>query len=232
MLKTPTYLHSSKAALLDFLYPPDRTDLTAARWLDEPCCNRCGFPFEVAILDLADCARCMARAPRFDRARSAFAYDAGSQDAVLGFKHGGRMANLDMFAQQLARAGRRLLEPGAVLMPVPLHPTRLARRRYNQAALLAGRLSRLTGLGVSDALHRTRRTESQGRKSAAHRRRNVRGAFRVRGAVPDHAVLIDDVMTTGATLEACALTLRRAGSTRVDALTLARVVREQSPETR
>ena len=190
---------------------------------------RCGFPFEFTIPDLEiECAACTARPPRYDHARAAMAYDDASQGLILAFKHGGRTANLDMFAAQMVRAGRGLLDGAEALVPVPLHPSRLRARKFNQAALLAQRIAKLSGATVApDTLFRIRKTQSQGRKSRQARRRNVRKAFDVRGAVPAHVVLIDDVMTTGATLEACTLALKRAGAKRVDCLTLARVVRER-----
>jgi ComF family protein len=120
---------------------------------------------------------------------------------------------------------------------VPLHRWKLWRRRYNQAALVAVRLSQVTGVPHEPlSLERTRPTKSQGEMpSAKARRRNVLGAFRVPVAKADRVrgkrvLLIDDVFTTGATLDACARALKRAGAARVDALTLARVVRPQSSD--
>ena len=223
-------------ALLDFVYPPETWDVASLRLLDAPWCARCGFPLELpapgagAGSGAGECAACLARPPRYGRARAAMAYDEGSRPLVLGFKHGGRTAHLSAFALQMVRAGRELLCDGAVLVPVPLHRRRLRARRFNQAALLAGRIAHHTGLPVWGGLHRTRHTASQGTKSASARRRNVRAAFAVRGPAPAACVLVDDVMTTGATLEACALALQRAGAASVDCLTLARVVRERAPE--
>jgi ComF family protein len=131
----------------------------------------------------------------------------------------------------MARAGAELLEDADLLAPVPLHRSRLFARRYNQAALLCHALGDLSGVAVlADLMIRRRNTPPQGRLSRAARRRNVAGAFAV---TPTHTaalrgrrvLLVDDVMTTGATVSACARTLLRQGAAAVDVLVLARVVR-------
>lgn len=201
-----------------------------------PHCARCGLPFDYDPTGEGSpalvCGACLARPPQFDRCRSVFAYDDASRPLVLGFKHGDRTDCAPAFAQWLARAGAGLLtEPDLVIAPVPLHRWRLLTRRYNQSALLALDLGRLTGLAASPGLLiRRRATPSQGGLSAKGRARNVEGAFmlnprwrnRVKGA---RILLVDDVFTTGATVGECARVLRRAGARAVDVLTLARVVR-------
>ena len=203
-------------------------------FLDEPCCHICGFPFEYDEGALALCARCSIKRPAYDSARAGFKYDDVSRPLVLGFKHGGRTEGLKMFAGHMRRAGRHLLKNADYLVPVPLHRTRRIRRRYNQSALLARALSKISAPRFDpDILKRHRTTPTQGGRSASSRHRNVQGAFsvretaeaRIKGA---NIVLIDDVMTTGATLESCARTLKRAGAVKVSALTLARVVKAAS----
>ena len=201
------------------------------KFLDEPCCYICGFPFEFDEGEKALCGRCSIKRPAYDMARAGFEYDDISRPLVLGFKHGGRTEGIRMFAGHMRRAGRKCLEKADYLVPVPLHYSRRVKRRYNQSALLARGLSRLTTPSFDpDILIRHRQTPSQGGRSASARRRNVQGAFRVRDSAINRMqgtkiVLIDDVMTTGATLESCARTLKRAGAREVSALTLARVVK-------
>lgn len=201
------------------------------RFLDEPCCKICGFPFEFNEGPEALCGRCVIKKPAYDAARAAFQYDDLSRSLVLGFKHGGRTEGLGMFAAHMRRAGRSFLPEADFLIPVPLHFSRRVRRRYNQSSLLARALARISPpVFEPDILMRHRATPTQGGRSASGRRRNVQGAFAIReGMEPrlkgTRVVLIDDVMTTGATLESCARTLKRGGAAQVDALTLSRVVK-------
>jgi ComF family protein len=160
-----------------------------------------------------------------------FVYDDASRGLVVGFKHADRTFAVPAFGAWLARAGAELVGDGDVIVPVSLHRWRLAARRYNQAALLAQSLARYTGGACAvDALRRLRPTPSQGGLGRLARARNVRGAFAVppsrRGLVDGRRVLlVDDVLTTGATVEAASRALLAAGARAVDVLTLARVVR-------
>jgi len=200
-------------------------------FLDDPLCAACGFPFDWPPGEGALCGPCAARAPAFDTARSAFVYAPESRRLILSLKHGGRVDGLAAFGGWMHRAGRDMLAEADCLVPVPLHPRRLRQRRFNQLLLLAQSVARLSGVACdAHILMRRRPTPSQGGQSAKGRRRNVAGAFAVREAAKPRIkdarlILIDDVYTTGATLEACARALKRAGAARVDALTLARVVR-------
>ncbi len=200
-------------------------------FLGPPVCARCGLPFDIDLGEATLCGGCLAAPPAFDRARAALAYDEGSRDLVLGFKHADRTHAAALFGQWLRRAGAELLPDVELIAPVPLHRWRLFRRRYNQAALLALALGRDAGLPVAaDLLVRQRATPSQGGLGRSGRARNVRGAFVVRPSraatvAGRHVLLVDDVMTTGATVSECARVLRRAGAAAVDVLTLARVIR-------
>ncbi len=199
-----------------------------------PGCACCGFPFEYDVPARTLCASCQRRHPAFDRARTVFAYDDFSRALVLSFKHGDRIHDAPAFGRWLRRAGAELLPDADLIVPVPLHRARLFFRRYNQAALLAQALGReADGRVAVDALIRRRRTQSQGRMSRTARIRNVRGAFAVRERWREAlqgagVLLLDDVLTTGATTEECAKVLKRAGAATVDVLTLARVIRPRA----
>lgn len=219
--------------LVDTVLPPsDNADLVSRlTFLSDPCCASCGYPFDhgvsgISAFDLV-CAACLARRPAYATARAALQYDDVSRPLILSFKHGGHTDRLAFFAAQLHRAGHAALSKSDLILPVPLHRTRLLKRRYNQSALLARALSKRCGVPMdADSLLRHRRTPSQAGKSAAGRRRNVQGVFEVKGNVGGkRLIVLDDVMTTGATLESCARTLKRAGAARVDVLCLARVVK-------
>lgn len=181
------------------------------------------------------CGSCLAQPPVFARARAVLSYDETARPLVTRFKYGDGTEAAPVFARWMARAGKRLLEEADVLVPVPLHRLRLLSRRYNQAGLLARALARETHLPVRlTGLERHKRTVQQVGLSNKGRRRNVANAFRVPPAELPHlagkrVVLIDDVFTTGATVEACARTLLRAGAIHVDVLTLARVVTPSQP---
>lgn len=203
---------------------------SALAFIGHPLCAVCGDPFETAPPGEPVCGDCLAAPPPWRRARSALRYDDVSRPLVLGFKHGDRLHLAALLAGWMLLAGGELIETADVIVPVPLHPWRLLSRRYNQSAVLAHRLGQTCGVTVSDrALRRVRRTPSQGHLTKAQRDRNVRGAFRIdrsrRAEIEGKRVLlVDDVLTSGATAGACTRALLRAGATEVDLLTLARVV--------
>jgi ComF family protein len=202
------------------------------RFLDGPMCECCGLPFEFDPGGATLCAGCHARPPAYDQARAVMRYDEHSRGPILALKHGDRLDLAPGLNRWLNRAGRALIDDADVIFPVPLHRSRLWARRYNQSAELARQIARTTGKPVNiDALVRSRATPSQGAmRSAKARRRNMLGAFRVpprhKSAIAGRKILlIDDVLTTGATVDACARALKRAGAAKVLVLALARVVR-------
>lgn len=230
--------------LLDLLIPPRPLDegagsvqslgLTAQAWgrisfLEAPCCDGCGAPFAYDQGAGALCPACHARRPAFDRGRAACLYDDASRDLILKLKHADRADLAGLFAHWIARSASDVIGEADALVPVPLHRLRLLGRRYNQAAEITRRLSARTGVAYfPDALVRTRPTRSQGGQSASGRRRNVAGAFGVppgwrRRIEGRRLVVIDDVLTTGATLEGCARALKAAGAAGVDIAVIARV---------
>lgn len=202
---------------------------TRVRFIDAPACDGCGLPFDFDQGESARCPTCLARPAAFDRARAACLYDDHSRDLILKLKHADRTDLAPLFARWLGRAAGDLLEAADVIVPVPLHRWRLLSRRYNQAAEVARRLAALTGVRYGpDLLVRRRATQSQGGKTAVGRRRNVAGVF----AVPNgwrrrldgrRVLVVDDVLTTGATAEACARALKAAGASGVDVAVIARV---------
>lgn len=204
-------------------------------FISGPVCACCGLPFEIAVDADQSCGACLARPPAYDRARAALVYGDVSREIVLSLKYQGRRDGLGLAAGWMAQAAPDLLQEAELIVPVPLHYLRLIRRGFNQAGWLAAALARRSGAKLSvDALKRARATPIQGGLSATGRRRNVEGAFRVRGSRRKlvqgrRVLLVDDVLTTGATAEACAKALKRAGAACVDVITLARVAGPRSP---
>jgi len=230
-------------AALDLVFPPlcpvcdgilgagRRDPLCGACWegferIAPPWCRSCGAPLGIEGL----CGACRSRRPRFAYARAAVLYGDLVREAIHAFKFGGRRGLATPLGDLLAGLGLSAL-PGAVpdaLVPVPLHPRRARERGYDQALLLARRLERAWGVPmVADALVRAVPTQPQTDLDAAARRRNVRDAFAVRRPeliAGRHVVLVDDVLTTGATAGECARSLYRAGAAAVGVLTVARAL--------
>jgi len=199
-------------------------------FITDPLCYKCGLPFEFALGEGALCGRCIATSPNYTEARAIFRYDEHSKRQVLALKYYDKTQLAPIFGQWLARAGKAYIEKSDLILPVPLHYWRLLNRRYNQAALLAYALSKTTGLPVlPNALNRLHATPTQSGLTRRQREDNMRGAFgvhaRYRPQIQGKSVLlVDDVMTTGATLDACARALHDAGAKDVYVLTLARTV--------
>ena len=194
-------------------------------WLGQGGCEQCGLPLEATDVD--SCARCLAKPPIIARSRAAIAYGDIARSLVLRLKYSRKVA----LASTMARYMRPLINasPDTILVPVPLHWSRLWWRGFNQSGLLAANLARLCGLEHRPALvRRVRRTKALKNMSPRRRSLEVRSAFAIddpTGVRGRSFLLVDDVLTTGSTSDACAKTLLRAGAERVELICFARVVR-------
>jgi ComF family protein len=235
-------------AALQLIYPPQcltcdalvTTDfgLCGSCWRDTPfvtglVCDRCGVPLPGqdpghSVL----CDDCLTTARPWDRGRAALLYRDNARQIVLALKHADRLDLARPAAAWMLRAATPILTPGMVVAPVPLHWLRLFRRRYNQAALLSAAVARSAGLAhVPDLLQRRRNTRSQEGRDREGRFANMEAALRLNPRQADRiagrpVLLVDDVMTSGATLAAAAETCRAGGASDVSVLVLARVAKD------
>lgn len=205
-------------------------------FIAEPQCQRCGFPFDFDDGSAKEgniCAACHKTPPSYAYARSALVYDDVSRHIILGFKHGDQTHAVASFMPWLLRAGDEILAQSDYLVPVPLHRWRMVRRRYNQAGIITQFLSKETKIpAFLGLIERSRATVTQGHLNVAERQRNIKNAFIISDAYKDkiknkNICLIDDVFTTGATVNECTKILLKAGAASVNILTLARVVKPQ-----
>jgi ComF family protein len=229
----------------DFLFPPAcpgcgrmlarHAAVCQACWssiafIERPYCEVLGVPFSHDLGAGILSAEAIANPPDFDRLRSVCAFDGAAKSLVHSLKYRDRTELAGMMAGWMVRSGHQVLADCDALIPVPLHTFRLMSRKFNQAAELAGVISRLTGKPtLASAVRRTRNTEHQVGLGRSGREENVRGAFKVteRGkqdVLGKRIVLIDDVYTTGATVSAISRVLRRAGVTDISVLTFARAL--------
>ncbi len=203
-------------------------------FLKPPVCYHCGHPLgEVTSQSNKHllCGHCLKnKRHNFRFVRSAFAYDELSKKMILDFKFYDRTDLANLLAKMLYIAGEDIFKSGVdMIIPVPLHYTRLIKRKYNQSSLLAKELGKLSGITVDNfSLRKIRRTKPQVECNGSARLKNLKGAFSVK--YPDkikgkRILLIDDVLTTGSTLKECCVTLKRAGAKSVDGLTVSRVLR-------
>jgi ComF family protein len=193
-----------------------------------PLCPRCGIPF--VSREGADhlCSSCMIKDPAYDTARAVGVYDGTLKQAIHQFKYNNRSLLAAPLGELLARHGRELLAGGYdVILPVPLHARRIRQRGFNQSLALARRVGSLWGVAVAaEGLARTRWTDPQTMLPERQRLRNVRGAFScdAAAAAKKRVLVVDDVYTSGSTVNECAKVLKRNGARHVDVLTLARTL--------
>lgn len=209
--------------------------LCAACWakispIERPFCERLGIPFVYDPGPGMLSMQAIADPPSYTRARAAVRYDEVARTLVHAFKYGDRLDLAPAIGRWMTRAGQEILAEADAIVPVPLHWRRSWARRFNQSAVLAKAVSELSGVPVLfDALRRVKATPQQVGLSKTERALNVQGAFRVvperKGEVSRRRLLlVDDVLTSGATAETCARVLLRAGARQVDVLVFARVV--------
>ena len=219
------------------------TGLSPKAWgelnfISDPMCKSCGTPFSYQLSDTdletegQICLSCTEYPFSFARARAVLRYDDASKPMVLGFKHGDKTYMAVNLAEMMRQAGHQLLEDADLLIPVPLHWTRLLKRRFNQSMLLAKRLSFITGIACSSGvLKRIKATPVQGHLNTKARKKNVSHAFLVSPDREDEVrgkriILVDDVFTSGSTANEGAKSLLEAGAKQVDVLCVAKVIRD------
>ncbi len=234
------------APLVDLIFPPRcplcgegisaQTGLCSSCWSElaipgKPACSLCGRPFGEGIADGAICAPCLAHPPRHDGIAAATLYNDASRKLILALKHGNRLALAPMMARLMC-AKLDVIDEGWLVVPVPLHRWRLWRRGFNQAAVLASEIARKKGACLMvDVLVRRKSTPVLGGLGANARARALSGAIK---ANPSHLtklrgasiVLVDDVLTSGATSSACVTALKAAGAEKVVISCFARVLHE------
>lgn len=229
--------------LLNFLIPPicpichKRTEniglcpecFSKLEFIGTQKCSICGQPLDALVPGLAICGRCLKEPPYFHQAEAVFKYNDIIKKLILPFKHSNHIELTELFVKWMSSNSYEMISKNEILVPVPLNWKRLLKRKYNQSALLAQRLAKTYKKAYAPlTLKRVKFTKSQGHLSPKDRKKNVTGVFIVK--YPEQIqgksiLLIDDVFTTGATVNECAKILLKSGAKSVDVLTIAKVVK-------
>ena len=205
--------------------------LSEIRWIVPPFCSICGIPFISKEIEGHPCGACMTHRKYFTIARALGAFEGSLQEAIYRWKYEGKTHLTPFLAEWMAEGLNRYWGPDSLdlLIPVPLHPQRLRQRGFNQALLLVKELSRRTGIPYPKTiLQKKKSTIPQVNLSGVEREKEVRGTFHVIGReelLGKSVLLVDDVYTTGATVNECSKVLLRGGAERVDVLTLAHAIK-------
>jgi ComF family protein len=202
-------------------------------FISSPQCEKCGMPFELENSSGMLCGNCIGEnGPRYDKARAVIQYDESSRNLITNFKYSDKTHSCKHFAAWMVRVGQEFIENADIIAPVPLHRIRLFTRRYNQSALLAKSISQQCGVPAHNRLLiRTKNTPPQASLTFKQRTINVRNAFKVNSTYANkitgkNIILVDDVITTGSTINACVRALKKSGAGEVYVLTLAMTVKD------
>lgn len=197
-------------------------------WISEPKCAICGHPFPLEIMPI--CSQCLADKPYFHKAVSVMVYDDSSKNMILAFKNSDATYLTEQFSKLMYKVGSLEIESSDIIVPVPIHFLKRLKRKYNQSELLGRYISEISGVAYEPRiLDKIKQTLPQEGLSGAKRRKNVAGSFGVNRRYEDllknkNVLLVDDVFTTGSTVNECAKILQEKGAKKVNVVTLARVV--------
>jgi ComF family protein len=203
-------------------------DFSKLRFISKPNCNICGHPFEFEVDKNALCASCISSKPRYDKAISVFKYDEFSKDFIFSFKYKDQINLAGFFAKLMCNSVKEIMDDVDFVTPVALHKKRLKSRKYNHSALLAKHFSKMSKVSlIINLLIRNKNTKPQASLSKIGRKRNIEAAFHLNNKYLDrikgkNILIIDDVITTGATIDNCCKVLRRAKVGKIYVLTLAK----------
>lgn len=201
------------------------------KFITNPKCKICGYPFEFHDEDINKdliCLKCLRKYPKFDKNISSLRYNEASKNIIIPFKHSNKTILKNFISEIMISSGKELIDQCDFIIPIPIHFKRLIKRKYNQSALLAHTISKKTKKKYLPVLKRIKFTESQGHLTTKERIKNVKNNFEINKKykkiiIGKTALLIDDVITTGATINECARVLKNNGFSRVLVLTFCKV---------